>query len=134
MVILDTHIWVWWNQNDPKLAAHQKRAIEDNREDGIGVCTIALVEIARLVKQGRITLPLPLQEWFSIALSIEGVMLIPITPTIAIDAVNLPGEFHKDPADRLIVATARIHDCPLVTADREILSYPHVKLISSDNP
>lgn len=134
MVILDTHIWVWWNQNDSKLAAYQKRAIEDNREDGIGVCTIALVEIARLVKQRKITLPLPLQEWFSIALSIEGVMLIPITPTIAIDAVNLPGEFHKDPADRLIVATARINDCPLVTADREILGYPHVKLISPDNP
>jgi PIN domain nuclease of toxin-antitoxin system len=128
MLILDTHIWVWWNQNDPKLSTYQKNLIEDRLGDGIGVCTISLLEIARLVTQGRITLPLPVEEWFSIALGIQGVILIPITPAIAIDAVNLPGEFHKDPADRLIVASARTNDCALVTADRQILSYPHVKL------
>ena len=133
MVILDTHIWVWWNHNDPKLAPTHKLAIDQNRNDGLGICTITLIEIARLVQQGRITLPLPIQEWFSIALAVEGVMLITITPNIAIDAVNLPGDFHKDPADRLIVATARRLDCPLITADRQILSYPYVKQVSSDH-
>lgn len=133
MVILDTHIWVWWNQNDPKLASTHKQAIDHNRNNGIGICTITLIEIARLVQQGRIILPLPIHEWFSIALALEGVMLITITPSIAIDAVNLPGDFHKDPADRLIVATARTLDCPLITADRQILSYPYVKQVSSDN-
>jgi PIN domain nuclease of toxin-antitoxin system len=131
MLILDTHIWVWWNQNDPKLSSHQKKVIEENLNDGIGVCSISLVEIARLVKQERVMLPLPIEQWFSIALGLQGVILIPITPTIAIDAVNLPGEFHKDPADRLIVATARTNDCALVTADRQILNYPHVKVIVS---
>jgi PIN domain nuclease of toxin-antitoxin system len=76
-----------------------------------------------------VILPKPIEEWFDIALSQEGVILISITPTIAIDAANLPGNFHKDPADRLIVATARAYDCPLITADREINAYPHVKLL-----
>lgn len=57
-------------------------------------------------------------------------MLIPITPTIAIEAYSLPGDFHKDLADRIIVATARVYNCPLVTVDQNIIAYPHVSLIS----
>jgi PIN domain nuclease of toxin-antitoxin system len=129
MMILDTHIWVWWNQNDPQLSLRQKNAIEDVRTKGIGICTISLLEIARLVQRGRIILPKPTQEWFDIALAQEGVIFISITPEIAIGSVTLPDTFHKDPADRLIVATARAYDCPLVTADKEILAYPHVKLV-----
>ena len=129
MVILDTHIWVWWNHQDPKLAPIHKQVIDCNRNDGLGICTITLIEIARLAQQGSITLPLPLHQWFSIALAVEGVMLVTITPSIAIDAVNLPGDFHKDPALRLIVATARSLDCPLITADRQILNYPYVKQV-----
>jgi PIN domain nuclease of toxin-antitoxin system len=59
----------------------------------------------------------------------EGVLLIPITPAIAIEAYSLPGEFHKDPADRIIVATARVYDSPLMTIDRNILNYSHLRLI-----
>jgi PIN domain nuclease of toxin-antitoxin system len=129
VLILDTHIWVWWNQNDPQLSLRQKNAIEDTRAKGIGVCTISLLEIARLVQRGRIVLPKPTQEWFDMALTQEGIMLISITSEIAIGSVTLPDTFHKDPADRLIVATARAYDCPLVTADKEILAYPHVKLV-----
>jgi PIN domain nuclease of toxin-antitoxin system len=129
VLILDTHIWVWWNQRDPQLSQSQKSAIEDARSQGIGVCTITLVEIARLVQRGRITLPKPVQQWFDMALAQEGVTLISITPSISIDSVTLPGTFQRDPAYRLIVATARTYDCPLVTADREILAYPYVKLV-----
>lgn len=129
MLILDTHIWVWWNQNDPQLSLYQKNTIEEASTQGIGICTISLVEISRLVQRGRIVLPKPTQEWFDIALTQEGVILISITPEIAIGSVTLPDTFQKDPADRLIVATARAYDCPLVTADREILAYPHVKLV-----
>jgi PIN domain nuclease of toxin-antitoxin system len=82
-----------------------------------------------LLQRGRIILPKPIHEWFNIALTQQGVILISITPAIAIDAANLPGSFHKDPADRIIVATARAYDCPLVTADREILAYSNVKLL-----
>jgi PIN domain nuclease of toxin-antitoxin system len=129
VLILDTHIWVWWYQNDSQLSLRQKTAIEDARAKGIGICTISLLEIARLVQRRRILLPRPTQEWFDMALMQEGIMLISITPEIAISSVALPDTFHKDPADRLIVATARAYDCPLVTADKEILAYPHVKLV-----
>lgn len=129
MIILDTHIWIWWNQDSPKLTSFQKEIIDSSRTDGIGISTISLLEISRLVNRGRLVLPKPLNEWFSIALAEEGILLIPITPVIAIESYSLPGEFHKDPADRIIVATARTYDCPLITNDSNILSYPHVKLI-----
>ena len=117
MIILDTHIWVWWNQDSPQLTNFQKEIIENSRSDGIGISTVSLLEISRLVNRSRLVLPLQLNEWFSIALAEEGILLIPITPAIAIESYSLPEEFHKDPADRIIVATARTYDCPLMTND-----------------
>ncbi|WP_293131396.1 PIN domain-containing protein [Okeania sp. SIO3I5] len=69
MIVLDTHIFVWWNQNDPKLTSYHREIIKRERPDGLGISTISLIEIARLVKVGRIILPLPIQEWFKIALA-----------------------------------------------------------------
>ena len=129
MIVLDTHIFVWWNQQDPKLTNYHFDVIERERANGLGICTISLIEIARLVSTGRIILPVPIQEWFEISLAQERVILISITPKIAIDAQSLPGDFHKDPADRIIVATARKSDCPIVTVDKKILNYPYVKVI-----
>ncbi len=131
MIILDTHIWIWWNQNSPKLTNFQKEVIDNSRTGGIGISTISLLEISRLVNRGRLVLPKPLKEWFSIALAEEGIILIPISSGVAIESYSLPGEFHKDPADRIIVATARTYDCPLMTNDSNILGYPHVTLIST---
>jgi PIN domain nuclease of toxin-antitoxin system len=113
MIILDTHIWIWWNQDSPKLTSFQKEIIDFSRTNGMGISTISLLEISRLVNKGRLVLPLPLNERFSIALAEEGTLLVPITPAIAIESYSLPGEFHKDPADRIIVATARTYDCVL---------------------
>jgi PIN domain nuclease of toxin-antitoxin system len=129
MIVLDTHIFVWWNQQDPKLTNYHREVISRERTNGLGICTISLIEIARLVNTGRIILPLPIQEWFEISLGQEGVILIAITPAIAIDAQFLPGDFHKDPADRIIVATARVFDSPIVTVDRKILNYSYVNVI-----
>jgi PIN domain nuclease of toxin-antitoxin system len=131
MIILDTHIWFWWNQDSPDLTNFQKETIANSRADGIGVSTISLIEISRLVNRGRLVLSKPLNEWFSLALAEEGVLLISITPAIAIESYSLPGEFHKDPADRIIVATARTYDCPLITNDINIIAYPHVRLIAT---
>ncbi len=63
------------------------------------------------------------------ALNYTGIQLLDLTPQIAIESTRLPGEFHRDPADQIIVATARIHDCPLLTVDDKILNYPHVKVV-----
>lgn len=134
MIILDTHIWFWWNQDSPQLGSSEKEYIESSRKDGIGVSTISLLEISRLVNRGRLILPKPLDEWFSIALAEEGIILISINPEIAIEAYSLPGTFHKDPADRIIVATARKYNCYLMTKDQQILTYPHVNLVQTKAP
>jgi PIN domain nuclease of toxin-antitoxin system len=74
-------------------------------------------------------LPVPILQWMRDALNYPAVRLIELSPEIAIESTNLPGEFHKDPADQIIVATARTYDCDLVTLDKAIRSYPHVRLV-----
>jgi PIN domain nuclease of toxin-antitoxin system len=81
-----------------------------------------------LVEVGRITLPEPIGDWLEHALSYPGVLLIDLSPRITVESTQLPGMFHRDPADQLIVATARTLNCPLVTLDAKILQYPHVQL------
>ncbi len=129
MILLDTHAWVWWVHDDEQLTANQLDAIQTNETDTIGVSAISCWEIAKLVERGRLELPVPLEKWFEQALSYPGIRILELTPEIAIESTRLPGEFHRDPADQIIVATARVHDCPLVTADERILDYPSVKTI-----
>jgi PIN domain nuclease of toxin-antitoxin system len=129
MIVLDTHIWVWWVHEDEQLTQAQREVITANETDLIGVSLISCWEIAKLVEYGRLELPCSLEEWFEQALSYPGVQLLTLTPEIAIESTQLPGEFHRDPADQIIVATARVYGCPLVTSDDKILSYPHVTTI-----
>jgi PIN domain nuclease of toxin-antitoxin system len=105
-------------------------AIQTNEGDVIGISAISCWEVAKLVERGRLELPCSVREWFEQALAYPGIRILELTPEIAIASTQLPGEFHRDPADQIIVATARINDCPLITSDEKILSYPHVKTIS----
>ena len=130
MIVLDTHVWIWWVHGNERLTHAQTEIIEANEGDEIGVSAISCWEVAKLVERGRLDLPDPLEEWFELALSYPGVILIELTPTIAIESARLPGEFHRDPADQIIVATARVHDCPLLTSDSRILLYPHVETLA----
>ena len=130
MIVLDTHIWVWWVHGDEKLTASQLEIIEANEDGEIGISAISLWEIAKLVENKRLELPVPLEKWFKQALSYPGVQIIELTPEIAAESTRLPGEFHKDPADQIIVATARVMKCKLVTSDERILNYPHVKTVA----
>ena len=104
--------------------------IEANEDGEIGISAISLWEISKLVANKRLELPIPLEKWFKQALSYPGVQIIELTPEIATESTRLPGEFHKDPADQIIVATARVMKCKLVTSDERILNYPHVKTVS----
>jgi PIN domain nuclease of toxin-antitoxin system len=88
-----------------------------------------LWEFAMMVQRGRIQLTISPQEWLSYALGPANTQVLPLSAEIALDSCNLPGIFHKDPADRLIVATARISHLPLVTKDRKIREYVHVQTI-----
>lgn len=126
MIVLDTHVWVWWIHNDPKLAVNHKKSIQANENDGIGVCSISLWEVSKLVELGRLELPISIEDWFISALDYPGIVLLDLNPHIAVESTNLPPPFHRDPADQIIVATARVHACPLLTADQRIQDYPHV--------
>jgi PIN domain nuclease of toxin-antitoxin system len=129
MIVLDTHIWVWWVHGDSQLAERQMEVIVENESDVIGISAISCWEIAKLVEYERLVLPCPLSEWFDQALTYPGMQLLELSPEIAIQSTQLPGTFHRDPADQIIVATARIYACPLVTSDRKILSYSYVETI-----
>ena len=99
MIVLDTHIWVWWAHGHKQLSDTQAGAIVANEIDTIGVSAISSWEIAKLVEYGRLELPCSLREWFEQALSYPGIRLLELTPEIAIESTRLPGEFHRDPAD-----------------------------------
>ena len=127
-MVIDTHIWVWWVSGDPALKPNFLAKLIAAKDIGIGVSAISCWEVAKLVEYKKITLNLPVLDWLKLALSYPGVQLIPLTPEIIADSTSLPGTFHKDPADQLIVATARVYDQKLMTSDEKILNYPHVQL------
>ncbi len=130
MIILDTHIWIWWAGENSKLTKESENLIRSRQAEGIGVSSISCWEIALLHARQRLNLSIPLLQWLETSLSLPNILLLPLSPRIAVESNSLPDEFHKDPADRIIVATARVYDCPLVTYDSKILQYQHVKLIT----
>lgn len=128
MIVIDTHIWLWWVDNSPRLTQHQRKLLEDHRDQGLGVSIISCWEVAKLVEKQKIGLGRSLEEWMEVALSYPGIQLLELTIPIAVESTRLVG-FHRDPADQLIVATAKVHDVPLLTADAKILSYEGIKIL-----
>ena len=128
MIVLDTHIWVWWVQNDVRLTQKHQNWLQQYESQGLGVSIISCWEVAKLVENSRLTLPVTVEEWITTALAYPGVQLINLTIPIIIESTTLTG-FHRDPADQIIVATARINGCPLLTADTKILAYPDVQTL-----
>jgi PIN domain nuclease of toxin-antitoxin system len=130
MILLDTHIWIHWMNGTDQLSPAQVRAIDQNGiSGGIGVSPISCWEIALLTSYGRLHLNLPVAEWIGAAMTHPAVTIKQLTPRVAVESTQLPDLEHRDPADRFLIATARIHDCPLLTHDRTILAYPHVQTI-----
>ena len=135
MIVLDTHVLIWVMDDDTKLGPEARRIIVDAwRDDEVGVSANTPWEIALLVEKGRLRLAREVAEWLHAALAAPGVRLLPIEPGIALDSVRLPGAFHADPADRMIVATARHWSAPLITADEAIIAYGkagHVDVVNA---
>lgn len=130
MIVLDTHALVWWVTGDPTLSKKAKSAIERELAGGeILVSSISAWEIAMLVEREKLVLSMDVGSWLATVTDIEAVRFVPVDPEIAVKSVELPGEFHKDPADRMIVATARKFSVSLVTKDEKIRAYAHVKTI-----
>jgi PIN domain nuclease of toxin-antitoxin system len=124
MIVLDTHIWLWWVNEDKQNLKPEWMSRIQSPED-VGVSAISCFEIAWLERHGRIALPCPRQEWFEKALVGSGIVLLPVSPVIASVAVDLP-EFHRDPQDRIIIATALVYEGTLISVDSKFPCYPEL--------
>ncbi len=124
MIVVDTHVLVWLVADDARLGEAARGAISAAAANG-GVLASAITpwEIAMLAQKGRLLLGRETGTWIEAALALPGIRLAPIEPSIAVDSVRLPGTLHPDPADRLIIATARHFGVPLLSADAAILAY-----------
>lgn len=121
MIVLDTHIWLWWVNNDTQnLKPEWLSRIQSSEE--VGVSAISCFEVAWLERHNRIALPCPRQEWLEKALAGSGISLLPIIPIVASIAVDLP-EHHRDPQDRIIIATALAYEGTLISADGKFTLY-----------
>lgn len=136
LLLLDTHCWLWAQLG---LIEHLSRvalsAIRDAESGGnLRVSVISVWEIAMLQKYGRVALPMNIGTWIDQALTKSGISVAPFTPEIAIESVHLPGDLHGDPADRMLVATARVIGATLLTKDRRLIQYSrqrHVRALQA---
>ena len=127
MIILDTHAWIWWTNESTNLSAKAFDAIQET--DVIGIPAISCWELAMLVSKRRMGLSMDVQVWIDLALQRPKVKLLPLTPEIAVLSTRLPGNFHGDPSDRLIVASSLVHKAPLVSKDEKIQNWQYLQVI-----
>jgi PIN domain nuclease of toxin-antitoxin system len=129
VIVLDTHIWVWWVHGDAQLPNAHRAYLQAHEAQGLGVSIISCWEVAKLVENNRLKFPCPVADWLDQALAYPSIHLLDLTPRIVVESTQLPGTFHRDPADQMIVATARVHNCALMTVDAKIIAYPHVQKV-----
>ena len=124
LLLLDTHVWLWLVAGSPDLATEARHMIDAAAAAGtLRIAAISLWEIALLASRGRIVLAKSIGSWLVEALADPAPAIDPLSPQIAVEACSLPEAFHRDPADRMIVATARVTNAVLMTRDRQILDY-----------
>ena len=124
LLLLDTHVWLWLVAGSPLLSTEARHKIEGAAAVGtLRIAAISLWEVALLASRGGIVLGKSIGLWLEEALADPGPAIDPLSPQIAIESYALPDVFHRDPADRLIVATARVANATLMTRDRHILDY-----------
>lgn len=128
--VLDTHTWIWWVTSDRRLSRKARAAIDKAQSRGeLWVSMISIWEIAKKIEKGQLALDRPLEEWLEAALSAEGLHVAEMTRPILLDSCRLPLPFHGDPADQIIVATARAHGATLITRDARLQDYTHVRTV-----
>lgn len=130
MILLDTHVWLWLLHDPTQLSRPALNVINiEETQNGLLVSAISVWEIAVKSSIGKLSLPLPIIEWYKLAQLHSGVIIEPLSPLDCIASTHLPGSFHKDPSDRILVAIARRYNIPLITCDAKIINYPHVQTI-----
>ncbi len=130
MILLDTHVWVWFLSNPELLSKKSKKRIDIAiGNHPIFVSSISVWEVALLVKRKRLVLNMGLNDWLKKAESLPFFSFLPVDNEIALKSVQLPPPLHNDPADRIIIASAQKVGAPIITKDEKILNYPKIKTI-----
>jgi PIN domain nuclease of toxin-antitoxin system len=130
MIVLDTHAWIWWVSNPEFLSEKAKQIIDEavtNRN--VLISSISTWEVAILVSRGRLKLTMSPADWVAASEALPFFDFVPVSNSIALKSVQLPGVLHNDPADRIIIATAISLGVVLVTKDEKIRNYEHVKTV-----
>lgn len=130
MILLDTHVWVWWVNGQPALSRRAHRTIHEAAEEaGVYVSSISVWEVAQLVVRGRLKLTMEVESWVAKSEAMPFLHFVPVDNVIALKSVRLTEPLHNDPADRMIIATSTILGFPLITRDKRIRQYPHIRSI-----
>ncbi|MDY7027903.1 MAG: type II toxin-antitoxin system VapC family toxin [Spirochaetota bacterium] len=128
--LLDTHVWIWWNMNPSRLSVTVLDLISNpGGYDELLLSAISPWEFSKLLEKKRLGISMDPAQWIDEALKMPKLRLVPLTPRIAFQSTRLPGVFHDDPADQIIVAAARFENAVLLTKDERIRKYKHVKTV-----
>jgi len=130
MIVLDTHAWIWWVSSPELLSKTAKKTIDEAiTGKKIFISSISVWEVAILVARGRLELTMSPEDWIAASEALPFFDFVPVSNSIALKSVQLPGELHSDPADRIIIATAISLGAVLVTKDEKIRNYKYVKTV-----
>ena len=128
--LLDTHAWLWWVTEDRRLSQRAKATIEKSQhEEALWLSFISIWELAKKIEKHQLALDRPLDQWLDLATTMPALHLAELTRPILVESCRLPEPFQGDPADQILVATARHHGAVLLTKDRRIRDYAHVRSV-----
>lgn len=128
--VLDTHVWVWWHMHPKKLSKRVRAIISHpDQYEELLLSAISPWEFSKLLEKKRIGISCDPEEWIREALEMSKLRLVPLTPTLSYRSTTLPPPFHEDPADQIIVATAREEKATVLTKDKLIQEYTHVRTV-----
>jgi PIN domain nuclease of toxin-antitoxin system len=122
--LLDTHTWIWWNMSSQKLSRKVKELISSpSRYEELLLSAISPWEFCKLLEKGRLDVTYDPEEWINQALDMPKLRIVPLSPLLAYRSTVLPPPFHDDPADQIILASARQENATILTKDQRILGY-----------
>ena len=125
--LLDTNAWIWALEAPEKLPDPIRAVLLEPDHLPFGLAAISPWEVAKKASKGLLHLSMPVRQWVECATQAPFIELVPLSVDIALESAHLPTPFHQDPADQMIVATARLHSLVLISADQRLRTYPHVQ-------
>jgi len=125
--LLDTHVWLWMVDDPSRIPYHILPIVSNAENYPLCLSAISVWEVAKKVSLGKLEVSIPVRDWIIKATRSPFIDLLPLSVDVSLESTVLPGDFHRDPADQMIVATARCFNLALLTVDQKIIDYEHVK-------